>query len=108
MPDAATGDGGIGRCEGQAMELFIGKHPKEDEVANDGNVPRRQAGEVAVGGGCGRRPIPAPNAAAIPRWLRGSPKRIGMRFFACVSYLLILFRGVAGAVIRGRIGAVGH
>jgi hypothetical protein len=80
------------------MELVIGKHSKEDEVANDGNVPRRKTGDVAVSGGCGGRPIPAPNAAAIPRGLRDGPKRIGMRFFGCVSYLLILLRGVAGAV----------
>jgi hypothetical protein len=81
------------------MELVIGKHAKQDEVANDGDVPRRKTGEVAVGGRCGRGANTAPNAALIPRGLRGSPKRIGMRFLGRVVWLIILFRGVAEAVI---------
>jgi hypothetical protein len=99
MPDAATGDGGIGFGEAEAMELVVREHAEEDEMANDRDVAFREAEDVEALGCRGGCLIPGPNTVPIPRGLRGSPKRIGMRFFACVSCLLILFRRVAGAVI---------
>jgi hypothetical protein len=108
VPDAATADGGIGWCKGEAMELVVREHPEKDEVANDRDVPLCETRDVEFDKGCAGRLISAPDGALIPWVVRGSPKRIGTRILALVARLIILLMGVAAGVIGGGIGALRH
>jgi hypothetical protein len=77
------------------MDLVIREQAKTDKVTDDLSVPLSETAGVEVEGRCGRANT-APNPALIPRGLRGSPKRIGMRFFGGFVSLIILVCGVAG------------